>query len=154
VVLENPPRYATPRITPRLTLAQRQLLTRQLRPFLIVPIGITILITHPRLLHAYSLHKKELFLYRHTPSPRRARSEATNSSLSPPLYYTRASLETQLSQEGYLYTIRGVADQYELVSYTLDTLLINKGAGKQKEVERRRTKAIIVKINTRGRSKR
>jgi hypothetical protein len=47
-----------------------------------------------------------------------------------------------------------VADQHELVDHALDTLLVDEGARKQKEVERRRTKAIIVKINTRGRSKR
>jgi hypothetical protein len=44
--------------------------------------------------------------------PRRARSEATTSSSarprSPPPRHTRTSLETQLSEEGRLYTGRGV----------------------------------------------
>ncbi len=49
-------------------------------------------------------------------------------SSSPPPRHYRALPETQLSQEGYLYTSRGVADKHELVNYALNTLLINRGA--------------------------
>jgi hypothetical protein len=69
----------------------------------------------------------------------RARSEATTSSSSPPLYHARASPGTQLSQEGRLYTGRGVADEHELVDHAFDTLLINEGARKQHGVEQEHT---------------
>ena len=65
---------------------------------------------------------------------RHTRSEATTPSSSPPPRHCRASPETQLSQEGRL-TGRGVADEHELVDYALDTLLIDKGAREQQEVE-------------------
>ncbi|PVH70373.1 hypothetical protein DL98DRAFT_597880 [Cadophora sp. DSE1049] len=45
---------------------------------------------------------------------RHARFEATTPSSSPPPRYCRASLETQLSQEGRLHTGRGVADEHGL----------------------------------------
>jgi hypothetical protein len=60
-----------------------------------------------------------------------AESEATTSSSSPPPRYYRASPETQLSQEGRLYTGLGVADEHELVDHALDTLLNDEGARKQ-----------------------
>jgi hypothetical protein len=66
---------------------------------------------------------------------RHARSEATTSSSSPPPRHCRASLETQLSQEGRLHTGRGVVDEHELVDHALDTLLIDEGAREQQEVE-------------------
>jgi hypothetical protein len=62
-------------------------------------------------------------------------SKATAPSSSPPALHSRASPETQLSQEGRLYTGRGVADEHEPVDHTLDTLLIDEGARKQQEVE-------------------
>ena len=46
---------------------------------------------------------------------RRARSEATTPSSSPPPRHCRASLENQLSQKDHLHTGRGVADEHRLV---------------------------------------
>jgi hypothetical protein len=66
-------------------------------------------------------------------------SEATTSSSarpgSPPPRHCGALLETQLSQEGRLYTGRGVADEYGLVDPALDPLPFDKGAREQQEVE-------------------
>lgn len=76
--------------------------------------------------------------------PRRARSEATTSSSarprSPPPRHARASPETQLSEEGRLYTDRGLADGHEIIDHALDTLLIDKEAREQQEVEQEKDK--------------
>jgi hypothetical protein len=69
-----------------------------------------------------------------TEGSRHARSEATTSSSSPPPRYCRESPETQLSQEGRLYTGRGVADEHGLADPALDTSPIGEGEREQ-EVE-------------------
>lgn len=70
---------------------------------------------------------------------RRARSEAITSNSarprSPPLCCFRASPENRFSQEGHLYTSRGVADKHGLVGPALDMLPINKGEREQEEVD-------------------
>jgi hypothetical protein len=48
--------------------------------------------------------------------------------------------ETQLGPKGCLYTSQGLVDKLELVDHVLDTLLINKGARKQQEVEQEQEK--------------
>ncbi|KAF4628752.1 hypothetical protein G7Y89_g9401 [Cudoniella acicularis] len=68
-------------------------------------------------------------------------SKATSPSSSPPPRYCRASPETQLSQEGRLYTGRGVADEHELVDHALDTLLVTaeRAGGSLRPANRRRS---------------
>jgi len=112
----------------------------------------TILMTSPNRLRACGLRNKELRrrLSASYPSSRLSSeplhdsistdSKATSPSSSPPPRHCKASPETQLSQEGRLHTGRGVADEHELVDHALDTLLIDKGARKQQEVEQEQEK--------------
>lgn len=116
--------------------------------------------TPPRLLHARSSQNKEL--RRQTPyvlipllratratqytialvqKDRAAPDPRLRSPLRARLYTMLESPDIWLSQEGHLYTSRGVADEHELVDHMLDTLLIDKGprddegAREQQEVE-------------------
>lgn len=74
-----------------------------------------------------------------TEGSRHAISEATTSCSarpqSSPQRHCRASLENQLSQEGRLHTVRGVAHKHELVDQAFDILLINEVAREQQDVE-------------------
>lgn len=86
-----------------------------------------------------------------TKGSRRARSEATTPSSSSPPRHCRASPETQLNQEGRLYTDRGVTDEQGLVDSALDTFPINEGARERHEVEQEKA---IVRMRARDGSKR
>merc|ERR1711939_557475 len=58
-------------------------------------------------------------------------SGATTPSSSPPLQHCRASLETQLSQEGHLHPGQGVAEEHKLFDHVLETLLDDERVRKQ-----------------------
>ena len=154
------------------SIAQRQPLTRQLRPLLAVPIGVTILITPPRRLRARSLQNKEL--RRQTPyiliplfRASRASHYTTSSAQKdrampdprprPPL---RARLHAIAEHRQRTSSVKRVVfipvetnTSWLTMRSTLSLLIGGRGKSSSRRGSRRRAKA-IVRMKTRGRSKR
>jgi hypothetical protein len=145
------------------SIAQRQPSTRQLRPLLAVPMGGTILMTSPSRLRACGLRNKELrrqTLCLLIPLLRASRaSHYTTASvrIPRPRAPLRARLHAIAERRQRPSSVKRVVfipvEAWLTMRSTLSSLMKGRGSSKRWSWSRRRTKA-IVRMKTRGRSKR